>query len=529
MNRQRFGLVIFFFILFFIFLEIRIFFISTFPDPRLTRRYRASVTRGTIYDRHNRELAVSSLTYSLYIRPSQLDENIKKQIFQYLIQSKIIQQNDIQSIGNDKSFAWIKRKMSLIEASPVKEMIQILKDKSIIKRDEIGLSPEEGRYYPFPATAGIVGFVGIDNTGLSGLELSMNKSLQQGYDVVTTIDGNLSTLCSEELKKGIIENKAESGSVVIINNKTREFLVIISFPDFDPNDLKSITSYNMHSRALSSTFEPGSIMKQFSAAYALEHKTLKPYYECTGVASVGDYQFTCNVPHGRVDLASIIQKSCNVGMIQVAESFRIKEYYPFLCSFGFGQAPELPLSESSPGILRSPDKWSFLSKYMISIGQEIGVTSVQLSIASSIIADNGKYRTPMLISKVLDSQSKNYYQQKINEYRIISPETSKLLLKMMEKVVSENGTALTAKIEGITVAGKTGTGQIAKEKGGGYYKDLFNAVFVGYIPAENPELTVVIVVHKPHGENHTGGLVAAPIFANIIRRMISSTTHLTSN
>jgi cell division protein FtsI/penicillin-binding protein 2 len=373
--------------------------------------------------------------------------------------------------------------------------------------------------------------VGIDNTGLSGLELSMNDYLSKGYAVYTTLDADLSTIVYEELKKGIIENKAEYGSAVIIDNATMEILSIVNYPSYDPNDLKTVTTYNLQSRANSSIFEPGSVMKQFSAAFALENKYATPtypVYDCPGFATIGDYTVHCEIPHGKVDLSDIIQKSCNVGMVQIADKFHKRDFYNFLKNFGFGESLPLPLFENSSGILRPPDKWSILSKYMIAIGQEIGVNTLQLSIASSVIANDGVYNTPVLIRSVTDDRGNNIYKPEIKRYRVISGDTSGKLLKMMENVVSENGTAIKAKIEGITIAGKTGTGQIAKEKGAGYYQDLFNAVFIGYVPSSKPKYTVVVVICRPHGDNHYGGLVAAPVFASIIRRMITSTSFFTN-
>jgi cell division protein FtsI/penicillin-binding protein 2 len=418
------------------------------------------------------------------------------------------------------------------ESSSIRDMVSVLKKSNIIVQDELGIINEEGRFYSSAAVAHIIGVVGIDNTGLSGLELSMNSYLSKGYTVCTTLDSELSSIVFDELKNGIIDNKAEYGSVVIVDNSTMEILSIVSFPSYDPNNLKSTTPLNLQSRANSSIFEPGSVMKQFSAAFAIENKYATPtypVYDCPGFATIDDQTFSCERAHGKVDLTAIIQKSCNVGMVQLADSFGKHDFYNFLKKFGFGESIHLPLSENSSGILRSPGKWSILSKYMISIGQEIGVTALQLSVASSVIANEGIYKTPVLIRSIIDEKGSNIYNPDMRSYRVISSETSSELLSMMEKVVSENGTAIKAKIEGVTIAGKTGTGQIAKEKGAGYYTDLFNAVFIGYVPSIRPKYTVVVVISKPHGDYHSGGLVAAPVFANIIRRMITSTSFFTND
>ncbi len=527
MRQNRIGIIFFIFILFFILLQIRIVVISLFPDSRLKNIQAAVTVRGSIFDRRDRELAATSTFYSVYMRPKLMDGNYKRNLYA-MLSKNYFETNELSGLFSDKTFAWIKRKMPLRESGPVRDLISELKKSNLLQKDELGVITEQGRFYPYYSTAHAVGVVGIDNTGLSGLELSMNNDLAKGYSVNTTIDAEISGIAYEELKKGVIDSKAEFGSVIIIDNSSMEILAMVNYPSYDPNDIKSITSYNLQSRANSSIFEPGSVMKQFSAAFALENKFAAPgypVYECTGEASVEDHNFTCPTAHGKVDLSTIIQKSCNVGMVQVADRFRKKDFYSFLLKFGFGAPVPLPLLENSSGILRSPEKWSILSKYMISIGQEIGVNALQLSIASAVIADGGVYRTPVLIRSIIDDKGNDIYKPDMKQYPVISPETSSSLLKMMEKVVGENGTAISAQIEGIKIAGKTGTGQIAKEKSAGYYQDLFNAVFVGYVPSVKPKYTFLVVINRPHGDNHTGGLVAAPVFASIMRRIITSTSY----
>jgi cell division protein FtsI (penicillin-binding protein 3) len=527
MKKERFGFIIFFFILFFVILIIRIISISLLPDPRIKNGILKTVSRGTIYDRYNRELAIAAVSYSLYARPSRLPDEAKKAVYSYLLGNKIADEKELAPLFETKNFTWLKRRISSSSVGLVKEYIDYIRKNNPSFKDELGIVPEQSRIYPYPAAANIVGLVGVDRNGLSGLEYSFNSYLDSGYNIQVTLDAELTTLVYDELKKGIIENQADYGSAAIMDVENREILALVNFPSFDPNDYKSITSYNLKNRAVSEIFEPGSVMKQFSAAYALEKKINTPnypVYQCTGSATIADQEFHCDVSHGSVDLARIIQKSCNIGMIQVADRFKRDEFYHFLTGFGFGQDPGIPLGDTESGILRDNAKWSLVSKYMIAIGQEIGVTAVQLISASSVIAGQGTYKTPLLVRNIADSGGKSVYEQHRKEYQILSPDTTRKLLSMMETVVSENGTAIGARIEGVKIAGKTGTGQVAKEKGGGYYSDLFNAVFVGYVPSNKPRYVIAVVINRPHGDKHTGGLVAAPVFASIIRRMISSTS-----
>lgn len=532
MKKDRFGVIIFFFILFFIFLVIRVFLISVLPDQRLKNDKVKDAMRGVIYDRNGKELAVSSTFYSLYARPADLKPDVRNYLYNYFIRNNMFSQSELKDLESSKSFVWIKRKIQPKDTEKVRELVEKLKKNKTISKDGLGLLPEQGRIYPQPDTANIVGVVGIDNSGLSGLEYSLNSHLEQGFDVYTSLDPELSKIVFEELKKGIIAYKAEFGSAAIIDTETREILALVNFPMFDPNDFKSITSYNIRPRAIADSFEPGSVMKQFSAAYALEKsiaKTNAPVYQCTGFASVGDHEFTCDSPHGYVNLTTILQKSCNIGMIQVADRFTKNDFNAFLRSFGFGSAPDVPLNALSSGILRPTDRWTLLSKYMISIGQEIGVSTLQLAVASSVIGGTGTYKTPVLVRSIRDLNNTSLYSPTVTNYPVLSPEVTRELLRMMETVVSENGTAIAAKVEGIPIAGKTGTGQIAKEDGTGYNKDLYNSVFVGYIPANRPKYVVAIVINRPHGDKRAGGLVAAPVFANIIRRMMTASPYFLSD
>lgn len=528
MKKDRFGVIIFFFILFFIFLEIRVVLVTLVPDQRLKNDKINQSMRGAIYDRNRKELAVSSTFYSLYARPSDIKPDVRNYLYNYFIRNRMFTQSELKDLDSSKSFVWIKRKIQPIDTEKIRNLVETLKKNKTIPKDGLGLLPEQGRIYPQPDTANIVGVVGIDNNGLSGLEYSLNSYLEQGFDVYTSLDPELSKIVFEELKKGIVAYKAEFGSAAIIDTDTREVLALVNFPMYDPNDFKSITSYNIRPRVLADSFEPGSVMKQFSAAFALQQnlvKTNAPIYQCTGFASVGDHEFTCESPHGYVNLTAILQKSCNIGMVQVADRFSKNGLNNFLREFGFGSSPDVPLGELSSGILRPSDRWTMLSKYMISIGQEIGVSTLQLAVASSVIGGQGFYKTPVLVRTIRDMSGKPLYNPVLTNYAVLRPEVTSELLRMMETVVSENGTAIAAKVEGISIAGKTGTGQIARENGTGYYKDLYNSVFVGYVPANKPRYVVTVVINRPHGDKRAGGLVAAPVFANIIRRMMTATSY----
>lgn len=525
MQKNRVGIIIFIFILAFVVLLIRVVAISLFPNPLLTRSAQTAVQRGAILDRNGREIAVTSDVYSFFARTSKLTPEVKDFLVKTFKPYGIFSDQELARLKTSSAFVWIKRRMTSNQQVLVQTVIDELKKAGYIHSDELGILGEDGRFYAYPSASGMVGFVGVDNQGLGGIEYRMNDYLASGCTVRTSIDIDVCNIAYEELKKAVTDNKARYGSVGVLDVQTGEILALVSYPGFDPNDPSALDNGHIKPVFASSIFEPGSVMKQFSAAFALEHDICSPdspTYLCRGSIDIGDVTIRCGAAHGTVALRDIIQKSCNVGMVQIAKSFDRRDYYNFLTRFGFGKKPDLPITDIESGILRDPAGWSFLSKYMISIGQEIGVTTLQLLVAMSVIGDGGVYRTPVLVRSATDISGKVLYSPPTNTTRVISAATSEQLLSMMQKVVSETGTAIRAQVEGIPIAGKTGTAQVARPGGGGYM-DLYNAVFTGYVPANSPRLCIVVAVNEPHGGVHTGGQLAAPVFANIVRRIIIST------
>jgi cell division protein FtsI/penicillin-binding protein 2 len=528
MIKSRVGITIFFFILFFAILVIRIVGITLFPDARLVRTNIAPAKRGIIYDRNGRELAVSSSAFSFYARTISLNEDVKDFLYATLKQTGAFSENELKLLYSNRRFVWIKRKLSPNVREELASLINMLEENKYIQKDELGLIEEEGRFYPSEASADIVGLVGIDNQGLAGIEYSFNNYLNTGYNVHTTIDSQLCSIAYEELKRAMLKHRAEYGSVAIIEVATRDIMALASYPIFNPNDLSSLTRDNLKSKSRGLIYEPGSVMKQFSAGFALDKGIASPHHPrfySPASMQIGEHTFTSARSYGYVDLTEIIQRSLNIGMIQVASRFSNTEFYEFLRKFGFGKRPQLPVTDIEAGILRPPSRWSRLSKYVIAFGQEIGVTTLQLAVASGVVAGGGLYKSPRIVNSVVNQSGENLYSIETEEYEVMSYSNSVKLLNIMRNVVSEDGTAIRARVEGIPIAGKTGTGQIARSDGSGYYEYLFNAVFTGYVPAENPKFVIVVAINRPHTPEHTGGDVAAPVFANIVRRMIISTSY----
>lgn len=528
MNKSRIGFVVLFFAVFLVILVTRVIYVTLSPDPRLRQYTQDQSPRGKILGIHGEELAVPSYTYSLYARTSLLTPRLKDFLKDTLSRTAFFTPQDLALFDTQKGFVWIKRRLNIRQRDYLDELIRSLKQNSHITQDELGLTREESRYYAYPFLSGITGITGTDAHGLMGLEYQFEERLRQGFHVLTTIDPEVSRIAYEELRKSIITHQAESGSVVLLDPRTGRIVAMVGYPDYDPNILASLRPENIKPVFSSKIFEPGSVMKQFAAAYALENDHSapeQPRYWCDGKIEIGDHIISDSVSHGMLNLSQIIQKSCNVGISQVAKDFDRLAYYRFLNDLGFGIKPNLPLTDLEKGILRPTQQWSYLSKYMLSMGQEIGVTSLQLAQAISVLGSYGIYHPPYIVQGWIDPQGKTTLLSNQPGRQMISSQSSHQLLEMMKTVVSEQGTAIQARVEGISIAGKTGTGQIAREKGGGYYPDRFNAVFTGYVPADNPRLVMVVSIHRPHTPEHTGGRVAAPVFADIVRRMIISTTY----
>ncbi len=523
MQKSRVGLISFFIIFAFLILAVRLILVSLVPDPRLLETAKSSpILRGKILDRNGIALAKDTHSDSLYARPAQLSPEVLQFLKNYFSEKLLFSSEEIQKLNNKANFVWIKRKITSSQIEKIRYLISELKKNDYLKKDEIGFTSETARLYPVIAAAPVTGTVGVDNQGLQGLEYRFQKELKNGQNIISTIDSGLTGIAYEELKKGIIKSHAEYGSAIIIKVDTREILAMVSFPTFDPNDTDSFSHYNLINRATGIIFEPGSVMKQFSAALALSHYNITPFsptYVCNGSLQLGEQQTIHEHAHGIVNLAKIIQKSCNIGMIQVANNFSPAVFYDFLRSFGFGTATPIRTTGIESGILRKPEDWSTFSRSMIAIGQEIGVTTLQLGTGASVIAGKGLYIDPILVTSPPPP-----LRQPI---RILSEEHSRDLLQMMQAVVGKGGTAPKAAVKDIPIAGKTGTGQVAKPGGGGYLDGIYNAVFSGYVPANDPKLVIVVAINRPHASAHTGGEVAAPVFSAIVRRIIISSSYLT--
>ncbi|MGL4388758.1 MAG: penicillin-binding transpeptidase domain-containing protein, partial [Brevinema sp.] len=364
------------------------------------------------------------------------------------------------------------------------------------------------RFYPYPFLNPILGVLGRDKKGLYGLEYAIDSHLREGHTATLSIDAQISRVVYEELDQVVKASGADSGSVVVISLSNREIVSLVQI------------STNNYPISIAHIYEPGSVMKLFTAAFAMEQgiaSTISPKFNDAEPYKVGNYTYSKPL-YGYINLKTMLQKSANVSFARMSEQFGSHDYYLWLTELGFGKKPNLPLTRLERGILHPPKRWSALSKPMMSIGQEIGVTTLQLAIAASVIGGQGVYIPPILLTSLKDTNSQEVLKISRTSQQLFHPQKAMELLYASETALQQGGTGAGAAIEGLRIGGKTGTGMIAGSEG--YSEGRNNTVFIGILPVENPSLVVVIAVHNPKGSKRSGGGVAAPLFAKIVRRIL---------
>ncbi|MBI5026922.1 MAG: penicillin-binding protein 2 [Nitrospirae bacterium] len=495
--------------------------------------------RGAIYDRKMREMAVNIDTNSLYGVPSQVvnTKNLSKSL------SPIINVGSRQietKLSSDKNFVWLARKLDDKTAARIR----------VLKLEGVGFLTEAKRYYPKAILAShVIGFADIDNQGLEGVELKYDSYIKgiggkafhgrdargnslsdgitndiPGASIVLTIDEGLQYITERELEKAMAKWQAKAATAIMMDPMTGEMLAMANRPAYDPNFSSRASPPARRNRAITDIYEPGSTFKAVLAAGALEE----------AVVSMGD-KFDCSKgfieinrriirdvhKHEVLTFSEVIQKSSNVGTIQLSLRMGKDKFYKYIKAFGFGEKTDIDLIGEVSGILRKPENWSGTSIASIAIGQEIGVTPLQILGAYAAIANGGNLMKPYIVSEIIDSSGDTLktFSPKI-ERRVISEATARKMVNVLKTVVEEGGTAGQAAIKGNFVAGKTGTAQIVEPETGKYSKTKYISSFVGFVPADNPKIALIVVIHEPKGAIY-GGTVAAPVFKNIVDQALA--------
>lgn len=496
------------------------------------------IKRGIIFDRRGRELAINLETESVYSNPSEISspDDISS------VLSKVISQEpDIifAKLNSDKKFSWIERKLDM-------ERTQMIKDMKI---KGIGFLPEMKRFYPKGALAShIIGFVNPDNNGLEGIERKYEKYLSarsenaymlrdakgnilsdgltkeiKGNNIVLTIDEGLQYILEKNLDAAMLKWKAASATAIMMDPYTGEILAMANRPAYNLNNTSEADMHQMRNRAITDCYEPGSTFKIIVGVAALEEGVvnLRSKFDCSaGHVDVGGNRIRDSHRHGVLTFEEIIQKSSNVGTIKVGLSLGKSKIYDYIKKLGFGEKTGIDLAGEVSGIVRPPERWSGMSIGAISIGQEIAVTPLQILRAYSVIANGGFLVKPYVVSEILSPEGKVIYKTVAETERIISEKTINTFRGILKKVTEDGGTAKGASVAGNQVAGKTGTAQIIDPKTKKYSRDKFISSFVGFVPADEPRLAMIVVIHEPKGQIY-GGVVAGPVFRAIADEALS--------
>ena len=500
-----------------------------------SRTMAASAKRGDILDRKGRVLATSVDADSVIAVPTAIENPAAAAaaICGALGDCKPSDREALAGkLGRTRSFAYVRRQVLPEQARRV----------AALNLDGIGFMKEDRRFYPNKELAAhLLGYVGLDNTGLAGLESTYDTQISgkpgtvlvqtdarrhafsrferpptTGSTIELTIDEYLQHMAERELDAGVAENKAKGGTAIIMDPHTGEILAMANAPTFNPNVYREFDDSARRNRAVQDLYEPGSTFKVVTASAAIEEKVMP--IETLIDTNPGQIRVdrtrivrdTTN--HGVLSFEDVIVESSNVGAIKIGFKLGTERLSQYVQRFGFGRSVSRDFPGENSGIVWQADKWTDSALASVSMGYQVGVTPLQMAAAVSSVANGGEYVEPRVVRAVYRDNRR--FEVKPNVVRrTITTETSAVLTSIMEGVV-ERGTAKAARIPGFTVAGKTGTA--AKLVNGNYSKSDYNGSFVGFIPSRNPVVTILVVLDSPHGPHgYYGGSVSAPIFKRI--------------
>lgn len=518
---------------------------ATELSKRAERQHEKSVVlegeRGTIFDRQGRILATNVEVPSIYAIPSLIRD--RKAVAPDL--GRVLQSDArtvLKRLEGNKNFVWIERKVSPAVARSVMDL----------GVEGIGILNESQRFYPKRNLMGhLLGFAGMDNHGLEGIELKYDPLLRgekgwaiverdafghsifqkgsespapsRGNDLVLTIDEVIQHIAETELDAVMEQTLAATGSVIVMDPKTGEILAMAVRPEFNPNRMEFEQPGQWRNRAVTDSYEPGSTFKIVTASAALEEGVASPgdiFYCEEGRMVVAGGVIRDHEKEGYLTFREVIQKSSNIGMIKIAMRMKDQQLYRHIRAFGFGEKTGIDLEGEAPGLIRDPKYWSGRSLASISIGQEVAATPLQIITAVSAIANGGALMRPHLVSEIRDPDGRMIKSFPPEIKRLaVSPQTAGKMMSILEGTVSENGTGEKAAIPGYRVAGKTGTAQKIDPATKRYSIQDTVSSFVGIVPAEDPRIVVLVVVDNPKGESW-GGVVAAPVFKKIAEQVL---------
>jgi cell division protein FtsI (penicillin-binding protein 3) len=496
--------------------------------------------RGAIYDRNMHPLAMSLPVESAFAVPAEIGDNklmAARLLSNVLGVPRDVLETRFQSGG---SFVWISRKLPPDKA----EAVRALNLKGVY------LQSENQRYYPKRELAAhVLGFVDLDEKGLGGIEYGLDSLVRgksekivvmadarqrwfdggsaqrdQGANVILTMDEKIQYIAERELAAAIARTHAMAGTVIVQNPNTGAILALANWPKFNPNSANEAKAEARMDRAVSAIYEPGSTFKLITLAAALDQNLTRPeeVFNCeNGAVYIAGHRIRDHKPFGMLTVSEILAQSSDVGAIKIALRMGAPKFYDYIRAFGFGQLTGIDLPGESKGLLRKLDNWSAISIGSVSMGQEVGVTPMQLVTAVSAIANGGTLYKPHVVAEVKRGSGSLAPADALapgEAKEVIRPETAATLRRLMEGVVL-HGTGTRARLDGWTAAGKTGSAQKIDPATGRYSPTQLIASFSGFAPINDPALTILVSLDSPVGE-HEGGQVAAPVFKRIAEQVL---------
>jgi cell division protein FtsI (penicillin-binding protein 3) len=503
-----------------------------------------SPQRGELLDRHGSELARSVQTVSLFLDPEGLDAMILDHSAQQVAKILNLKESDLAKEFRDahdekRRFIWIARRLDADVAAKI----------TALNLPGINTRLEPKRFYPNNSLAAhVLGYVGLDGQGLGGVEQSYNEKIsgepgqlflekdangkpyesyeiaaKPGQTVVLTIDQSIQYLAEQALQDAVQRSHAKSGTVIVLDPRSGEILALANAPTFDPNKVAEAKPETRSNWALQNIYEPGSTFKIVAYSAAIEKKLVRPedHIDCQmGAITVAGRLVHDHHPYGLLTISEALAKSSNVAAIKLGLRVGDETMYDYITRFGFGSKTGIELPGETSGIVRKVERWQPSSIGSIAMGQEVGVTPVQMVAAFGALANDGVRIAPHLIREVRGADGTVVYRAEPEQRRVVSAETATALRGMLEGVTL-NGTAKKAQLDGYSAAGKTGTAQKIDPKTRSYSHTKFVGSFVGFAPVSNPQVAIIVVIDEPTGAYH-GGDVAAPIFREVAEQILPS-------
>jgi cell division protein FtsI (penicillin-binding protein 3) len=492
---------------------------------RYARTLELPATRGKITDRNGQVLASSVPVKAVWAIPDDVQQAPPEKLQALAKLLDMTQAELTKKLDSDRSFVYLKR--------------QVEKDASdqIAKLGIAGIEtrPEYKRFYPEGEVAAhVVGFTNVEDAGQDGMELSQQKSLagttgsrrvikdrlgrivedieavkepHDGHDLVLSIDSKIQYIAFTQLKEAVEKSKAKAGGIVVVDAKSGEVLALANLPSYNPNDRSVLTGAQLRNRVMTDTFEPGSTLKPFTVALALDTNRVQPdtTFQVPDKMTIGTATIGDSHPHGllTMSVAQIIQKSSNLGTAKIALQMPAEEMWEMFTTVGLGQQPKFGFPGAVAGRVRPFKSWRPIEQATMSYGHGISVSLIQMAHAYTIFARNGDL-IPLSFQKATEPPVGQ---------RVVSEKTALTMRAMLERVTAPGGTAPKAQVPGYRVGGKTGT---AYKIEGGKYVKKYIADFVGFAPASDPRLIVAVMIDEPSVGSHFGGDAAAPVFATVV-------------